>query len=319
MAWEAALPACPALHTATGSHSRGVQPRRLADNPTRRVLQAPPTVDGSSGAVTAPRPLPRGMQRAALVSLGRGLAPLRAAVAVQRPQAAARRALRVLTSTGGSSSGSGAEEQQRGLVKQAITRQHSAAAGGAGAGAGSWADQPRAGIMRRLLLSGAAGAALLACAMWPRPAAAFQLPGLGGPPPAAAAAAAVDAVPVSMEDKVGMRRWGQCWSNTLCLLWVLPAHSSRPALSQRWPPVLLPHCCMLPLLPGLFPAACPALACCLRPSCVAPPSSGCSDAAAAAVGADPRGAAGGGAVQGEHVSWLEGLGVGVGAEREAAG
>lgn len=149
------------------------------------------------------------MQRAVLLGLGSMRATSRVAAALHRAPASQRRALRVLASAANSGSGSStppcsssaADEQRRRLIMQAFARQQ---AMGAGADA-----LPRSGLLRRLLLSGAAAAALLAAAVWPRPAAAFRMPGgmWGSQPPAAVAPVAVDAVPATMENKVSRCHW----------------------------------------------------------------------------------------------------------------
>lgn len=189
------------------------------------TLAAPPAAAGpKSRAAAAARSSvhARLMQQAALVRLTRGVAAMRccrhATAVPHAPLTAGRRALRVLAAAApGSGPGSGAPssdaalaEQRRRLIMQALARQHSSAAGAGGAAVApvppsSGAHQrPGMGRVRRILLSGAAAVALLAAATYPRPAAAFQLPGggmFGGRPPVAEAAVA-DAVPAMMENKV---------------------------------------------------------------------------------------------------------------------
>lgn len=135
--------------------------------------------------------------------------------------AASRRTLRVLA-TAGRGAGSNGDpaflpaEQRRQFLAAARAQQQcstatesmqAAAAGPSAAAAAAAAGSTRRAALRSLLLSGAAAFALLAAAAFPRPAAAFKGPaGLFGGGAPAPAAAAVDAMPASMENKVGLSR-----------------------------------------------------------------------------------------------------------------
>ena len=206
----------------------------------RRSTPVAPAAGGADGGrlvatTSALGPQPA-MQRCALATLSRGL---RAAPYANRLTPAPR-PVRVLAAASPGSAGTAGTptdplptEQRRYVAMQAFARQaarrgtaspqlDAAAAAAAGAAAAdAAAGTGRRAALRRLLLSGAAAAALLVAAAYPRPAAAFKLPGglfgdggsPGGSPPAAAAA--VDGIQAKMEDRVRGVREGARRTATL--------------------------------------------------------------------------------------------------------